>query len=158
MAAAGNDSTTRPFVPAALAFNPDGSNTGNPLLVAVGALNASGTSVAAFSNEGDWVTRWAPGNAVVSTVPLWQGPEGGGLDTAGDGNPAMRRTAPDPDDLTTGFAVWAGTSFATPVIAGLIAKHIAGAAAAHGQVERGARAAEALAQADQELKERGWMN
>jgi hypothetical protein len=40
VAAAGNDATTRPFVPAALALNADGSNGGNPLLVAVGALNA----------------------------------------------------------------------------------------------------------------------
>jgi hypothetical protein len=54
--------------------------------------------------------------------------------------------------------VWAGTSFATPVIAGMIARNVAAALHAEGVVERGARAFEALAQTDQELKELGWMS
>src|SRR4051812_49239435 len=41
VAAAGNDATTRPFLPAAFGADAGGAN-GNPLLAAIGALNASG--------------------------------------------------------------------------------------------------------------------
>jgi ElaB/YqjD/DUF883 family membrane-anchored ribosome-binding protein len=155
VAAAGNDATTRPFVPAALALNADGSNGGNPLLVAVGALNASGASIAAFSNEGDWVRRWAPGNAVVSTVPLWQGSRQPDLEVP-DG--AMERTGPDEDDLTTGFAVWAGTSFATPVVAGMLATEFAGLADSLDPAARKKRAEKVLKATDDKLAKNPWRN
>lgn len=148
VAAAGNDSTTRPFYPAAFGAS-------NSLLAATGARNASGATTAAFSNYGTWVTRWAPGNALVSTVPVWQGARGPGLVTPDGGVGPRYRTAPDDDDLTTGFAVWAGTSFATPVVAG----HVASALAADGYVSKAGvteRARRALRTADEALVNLGW--
>lgn len=162
VAAAGNDATTRPFAPAAWGFGPGSAASGIPLLSAVGARNAPGYTTAAFSNWGEWITAWAPGNALVSTVPVtWQGAGGASIvyaDAAGLGPDV--RTAPDPDDLRTGFAVWAGTSFATPVIAGLLAAALSkqescGADAATESVEldRARRALEAM---EAELVSRGW--
>jgi hypothetical protein len=118
VAAAGNDATLRPFLPAA-------HGQDNGLVAAVGALNASGDTIAAFSNAGSWITRWAPGNALVSTVPIWQGARGPNI--APELNALIEpitRTSPDDDDLKTGFAMWAGTSFATPVVAGKIGQVI----------------------------------
>jgi hypothetical protein len=65
------------------------------------------------------------------------------------------RTSPDPDDLRTGFAVWAGTSFATPVVAGMLAESMAR------DPETGKdygieRARNAMTLTDMRLKERGW--
>jgi hypothetical protein len=153
VAAAGNDATTRPFVPAALALNAGGTNGGNPLLVAVGALNASGATVAAFSNAGDWIHRWAPGDAVVSTVPLWQGAMQPDLQLP-DGT--KTRSAPDEDDLTTGFAVWAGTSFATPVVAGLLAREFQALPDSFDLVKRKQRAEGALKAVDTKLAKNPW--
>jgi subtilisin family serine protease len=84
VAAAGNDATERPFWPAALKN-----------VIAVGALDATGTGRAAFSNCAWWVEACAIGQDVRSAFPL---PDG-----------------------TAGFARWSGTSFATPVITGTIA-------------------------------------
>ncbi len=148
VAAAGNDSTTRPFLPA-------GYGQTNDLVAATGARNASGVTTAAFSNYGPWVSHWAPGNALVSTVPVWQGARGPGLSTPDGGVGPRLRTAPDDDDLTTGFAVWAGTSFATPVVAG----YVATALAADGYVSKAdatARARDALKKADAQLVQQGW--
>lgn len=148
VAAAGNDSTTRPFLPAAF-------GDANPLLAATGARNASGVTTAAFSNYGTWVTRWAPGNAMVSTVPQWQGARGPGLVTPDGGIGPRWRTTPDDDDLTTGFAVWAGTSFATPVVAG----YVASALANDTYVDKAnvtERARRALKTADDRLVRKGW--
>ncbi len=156
VAAAGNDATTRPFLPAAYGLDPAGSNGGNPLIAAIGALNASGITTAAFSNDGPWISRWAPGNALVSTVPVWQGAAGPQVVTADSGGASSRmRTSPDDDDLATGFAVWAGTSFATPVVAGLLGNALADDA----DVPRGTlldRAKRALDATDEELTQRGW--
>lgn len=158
VAAAGNDATTRPFLPAAFGQGTGASVDGNGLLAAIGARNAAGATTAAFSNWGEWISRWAPGNALVSTVPVWEGAGGPGLlhpDGAGLG-PRIR-TAPDPDDLTSGFAVWAGTSFATPVVAGLLAEALAGDIATGHQVGDIERARRALSVADGELVSRGWL-
>ncbi|HWM01980.1 MAG TPA: S8 family serine peptidase [Actinophytocola sp.] len=154
VAAAGNDATTRPFLPAAFGRGEGSAAGGIELLAAVGARNAPGITTAAFSNHGDWISRWAPGNALVSTVPMWQGAGGPGLvypDSLGVG-PRMR-TAPDPDDLRSGFAVWAGTSFATPVVAGLLADALSRDVAKAGEDGRAKRALEA---ADAELAGRRW--
>jgi hypothetical protein len=35
-----------------------------------------------------------------------------------------QRAALDPDDFTAGFAVWSGTSFAAPVLAGQLAERL----------------------------------
>jgi hypothetical protein len=150
VAAAGNDSTTRPFLPAAYGQT-------NELVAAIGARNASGVTTAAFSNYGNWITRWAPGNALVSTVPIWQGARGPDLTTLDGGVGPRFRTAPDPDDLTTGFAVWAGTSFATPVVAGYVAAAL-GADRYADRADATGRALRALKKADRGLVDQGWQD
>ncbi len=157
VAAAGNDATTRPFMPAAFGRGAGSASDGVELLSAVGARNAPGVTTAAFSNWGEWISRWAPGNALVSTVPVWEGAAGAGIvypDAAGLG-PRLR-TAPDPDDLTSGFAVWAGTSFATPVVAGLLADALATDQYTVDVFEGVGRAQRALIAADAELARRRW--
>jgi hypothetical protein len=155
VAAAGNDATTRPFLPAAFGADAGGAN-GNPMLAAVGALNASGYTTAAFSNDGPWVWRWAPGDALVSTVPIWQGAANPGMATLDSGGVGPRmRTSPDPDDLRTGFAVWAGTSFATPVVAGLLAESFSRDPETRKEFG-GDRARRAMTLTDLRLEDRGW--
>lgn len=155
IAAAGNDATTRPFLPAAFGSELTGAN-GNGLVAAIGALNASGFTTAAFSNAGPWVWRWAPGNALVSTVPMWEGAANPGMGKLDGGGVSPRmRTSPDPDDLRTGFAVWAGTSFATPVVAGLLAESLARDPET-GKAFGGERARRALRLTDLRLEDRGW--
>lgn len=157
VAAAGNDATTRPFLPAAFGQGTGGAAGGVELLSAIGARNAPGLTTAAFSNWGEWVSRWAPGNALVSTVPIWEGAAGPGLsypDPLGLG--PWVRTAPDPDDLRTGFAVWAGTSFATPVVAGLLANALATDEQCAAATDVSGRARRALEATDEELARRHW--
>ena len=74
---AGNEATDRPTFPAAL-WNWAGSDfrVEEPVdaapHVSVGALNPNG-SVALFSNIGAWVHTYAPGAAVLSTSPPFNG-------------------------------------------------------------------------------------
>jgi subtilisin family serine protease len=150
VAAAGNDATLRPFLPAA--FGQD-----NSLIAAVGALNASGDTIAAFSNAGPWINRWAPGNALVSTVPIWQGARGPLI--APQVNTTVepwQRTSPDDDDLKTGFAMWAGTSFATPVVAGNIGAVLLESRDL-AKMAPEERARRLLEKTDEKLKARGWL-
>ena len=75
---AGNDGVDRPQYPAAFApwKHDDGplpdEETRVPV-TSVGALNPNLDSVALFSNTGDWVNCYAPGAAVLSTMPAFQG-------------------------------------------------------------------------------------
>lgn len=117
VAAAGNDATTRPALPAAFAGWPLDPLTAP--VVSVGATNPDG-SIALFSNTGAWVVAWEAGASVVSTMPTTFGsPAGTAAGTQGQG----RSRAPlDPNDYGAGFAVWSGTSFAAPVLAGKLAQ------------------------------------
>ncbi|GGV06092.1 serine protease [Actinomadura cremea] len=94
VACAGNAASDRPFWPAALKS-----------VIGVAALD--GDDRAPFSNYGWWVDAAAPGVDVESSFVRFDGPrpQAGGAD-------------PDRFD---GFATWSGTSFATPMVAGLIA-------------------------------------
>jgi hypothetical protein len=125
VAAAGNDATVRPLFPAGFAPDPQGVVTAVPdaqvPLIGVGALNPDQT-VALFSNAGPWVKAYRTGAALVSTLPET-------FDASGQ--PAFRvfaldrwRESLDPDDFSCGFGTWSGTSFATPVLAGEIAREL----------------------------------
>jgi hypothetical protein len=110
-AAAGNHATARKFFPAALNV---------PGMFSVGALNPAGTR-ALFSNGGGWVKYWRSGAGLVSTMPT-------DLQAARQAPvaPSNREQLPpresiDPDNFGGGFAVWDGTSFAAPIVAGQLA-------------------------------------
>jgi len=142
---AGNDSTDRPQFPAALwDWRSDGTHhapaADSAPIISVGALNPNG-SVALFSNDGPWVRTWAPGAAVVSTMPQLNG----GFNPSGSRwFEGRHRSSIDPDDFSGGFAVWSGTSFAAPVVAGRIAAAIDALGAAETAEERRVRALKAV--------------
>ncbi|MFB7495554.1 S8/S53 family peptidase [Streptomyces sp. NPDC056161] len=143
VAAAGNNASATPFWPAAYASLPDYQDA----VLSVGALRGDGEMGACFSNHGPWVTAYAPGERLVSSLTGFDAPvpyvyqhstydacrfgftydctcrsprhrgvlSEAGADAAGG----------DPDRTTfEGFAHWSGTSFATPVAAGLVAAHM----------------------------------
>ncbi|QKV72452.1 S8/S53 family peptidase [Amycolatopsis sp. Hca4] len=115
VASAGNDSTERPFLPAALGVLDPPPAPGQPVL-GVGALNPNGTT-AWFSNGGPSATCYAPGARIVSAFP----PDVNGSARPGRYVPAKGREQADLDDFSSGFAVWDGTSFAAPYIAAELA-------------------------------------
>jgi subtilisin family serine protease len=91
-------------------------------VVSVGALNPNGTD-ALFSNAGPWVRVHVPGAAVMSTLPpTFQG----GLEPQARTEAYMRRRESiDPDDFSSSFALWSGTSFSAPLFAGHVAAKLA---------------------------------
>jgi subtilisin family serine protease len=120
VAAAGNSASNVPFWPAASAF-----------AVGVGAQGVDGTQ-AWFSNFGEWVDAWAPGedlqgayaagDYLLHITPRWRRfvpptPMRGVLRRF-TGN--LSRTML-PVRHFEGVARWSGTSFATPVVVGVIA-------------------------------------
>ena len=114
--AAGNDASGRPSYPAAFAVDPAYAAGDVVPLVSVAALNPDGT-VAQFSNDGPWVIAEAMGVNVVSTAPVdTDGAAGAGLRAAD--SRGRSRGGIDPDSFASGFAVWSGTSFAAPALAG----------------------------------------
>jgi serine protease len=124
---AGNDATSRPSFPAAFAPWSDGEGPvkADPALVpvvSVGALNPNRVSDALFSNAGPWVRVYLPGASVMSTMPPFQG----GYEPIARTRAFGRvRESIDPDDFRGGFAVWSGTSFAAPMLAGVFANFLA---------------------------------
>ncbi len=91
-------------------------------VLSVGALNPD-RSIALFSNGGDWVAAWEIGAAVVSTFP--QTFNGGAQPSVAVATADGRtRASMDPDSFVDGFGTWSGTSFATPILAGFLAKQL----------------------------------
>lgn len=124
------------FYPAAFANESD-HYVDEGMLVAVGALREDRKGRACFSNWGDWVTVYEEGENLVNLFP--------------EGRYAYREPLSDtvppkciyyPDDpiqlgctcvsappqaseaLFTGMAAWSGTSFATPIVVGRIARRM----------------------------------
>jgi hypothetical protein len=166
-ASAGNDAVSRRCYPAAFAAAP--RPAGVPPLVSVGALNPNGTR-AIFSDDGCWVTAWAPGAMVVSTFPV---DVNGAFEPAElvsgppdrpDGQPPDRpdehwrtREALDPDDFRGGFAVWSGTSFAAPALAAWLAAALVDGAAGDPALLLSDPARDAaVGRAWHALRDRGW--
>jgi subtilisin family serine protease len=119
---AGNDAIDRPTFPASLWDWPGSDNgilpDGGAPHISVGALNPDRRTTALFSNVGPWVFTYATGAAVVSTLPDFYG----GLQaSARDDQYERQRLTIGPEDFRGGFAVWSGTSFAAPLVAGRVA-------------------------------------
>ena len=124
---AGNDATARPAFPAAFAPHRGGRVPDDERRIpvsAVGARNPDGT-IAMFSNDGPWVKYLRPGASLVSTFPdtydaLSAGQLQGAEPTRRDAVARSTRTTSCP-----GSAIWSGTSFAAPVLAGEVAAALA---------------------------------
>jgi len=126
IAAAGNDGTSEHL------FWPAASARTHPGVISVGALRRDGLGRACFSNHGDWVTVYAYGEKVINFFPS------GTYAYQHDSTPACRYYSPAlyPDcgcvtsthygDVVgfSGVASWNGTSFATPLVAGMVAAHM----------------------------------
>jgi subtilisin family serine protease len=95
VAAAGNQSGTTPFWPAAF-----------PWCVGVGSMTRDGQRRSWFSNHGAWVDVYAPGEEIVNAYAHMK------YKTIVDG---------EVRDTSAGIVKWSGTSFSTPIVAGLIA-------------------------------------
>ena len=129
VAAAGNEGGTDRFYPAAYAA------AGTGAVVSVGALRYDRRGRACFSNFGDWVDVYALGerhvNAFMSGGYAYVDPQREDLTCRFHGGERLYAactcvTMP-PQGAVVAFrrmARWSGTSFATPLVAGLIATHM----------------------------------
>jgi subtilisin family serine protease len=100
VAAAGNDSSSSPFWPAAFEW-----------VTGVGSVDANG-HLSDFSNYGDWVNVYARGRDLVNAFPS-------GTYTCYEPQ-NIHNGVPDVRHFSS-LAQWSGTSFSTPVVTGLIA-------------------------------------
>ncbi|MFJ8079418.1 S8/S53 family peptidase [Streptomyces sp. NPDC096205] len=142
VACAGNNASATPFWPAAYAGLPDFED----VVLSVGALRGDGEFGACFSNHGSWVRAYAPGERLTSaltgfTTPVpyvyqhstydacrygftyactCQAPSHTGVLTEGQSGGSGKAD----QVMFEGFASWSGTSFAAPVVAGMIAAHM----------------------------------
>jgi subtilisin family serine protease len=98
VAAAGNNTMSRPFWPAAFDW-----------CVGVGSMSHDGQRRSWFSNFGSWLDVYAPGEDIVNAYPR-----------------LMYKTIAQREkrDTSAGIVSWSGTSFATPIVTGLIAARI----------------------------------
>jgi subtilisin family serine protease len=94
VSAAGNDARTAPFWPAAF-----------PWCVGVGSMSRDGQRRSWFSNYGAWVDVYAPGEDIVNAYARLK----------------YMTVAGTVRDTSAGIVKWSGTSFATPIVSGLIA-------------------------------------
>jgi len=101
VAAAGNDGLDWKFSPAKMKG-----------VLSVGALGAHEDERAWFSNYGDWVKVYAPGEDLVHAYAR--------------GTYHYYETPGRPDQEFFGMAEWSGTSFSAPVVSGLIAARMSG--------------------------------
>ncbi|MEU6379680.1 S8/S53 family peptidase [Streptomyces sp. NPDC046909] len=141
VAAAGDNASATPYWPAAYASLPDFEN----VVLSVGALRSDGEYGACFSNHGSWVKAYAPGERLTSTLTGFyaaapyvyqrstpdacpfgftylcncQHPRHTSARSVADSS-----TAKADQVMFEGYAHWSGTSFATPVAAGMIAAHM----------------------------------
>ncbi|MCF3134592.1 S8/S53 family peptidase [Streptomyces olivochromogenes] len=142
VAAAGNNASATPFWPAAYADVPGYEN----VVLSVGALRSDGEFGACFTNHGGWVKVYAPGEQLTSPLAGFDAPvpyvyQHTTYDHCRFGFTyactcqyprhtgvlsEQRITTPGKADqvMFDGFAHWSGTSFATPVAAGLVAAHM----------------------------------
>jgi hypothetical protein len=130
VAAAGNNGDDTPFWPAAAAETADN-------VISVGALREAGDDRACFSDFGPWVSVYAPGERIVagflrwplkyqhSTFGVCQFLRYSPPDCTCQNPPHVGElTSPGHGDVVqfAGRAQWSGTSFATPMVAGMIAQ------------------------------------
>ncbi|KRD02765.1 MULTISPECIES: S8/S53 family peptidase [unclassified Streptomyces] len=142
VAAAGNNASAAPFWPAAYAALPEHADA----VLSVGALRGDGAFGACFSNHGPWVKAYAPGERLVSAFTGFGTPvpyvyQHSTYDACRYGfaysctcrsprhtgvlSEAQQAAPGKPDQVMfEGLASWSGTSFATPVAAGLVAAHM----------------------------------
>ncbi|MEO3809096.1 S8/S53 family peptidase [Sphaerisporangium sp. B11E5] len=144
VAASGNNGSDAPFWPAASARYP-AENDG---VVSVGALRVDGEQGACFTDYGEWVRVYAPGERLVGAFLGADGPqpyryqhstfercrylasyEDPFLYDCTCGFPARVGVLSEPDRAPstasfTGRAKWSGTSFSTPIVAAMIANHM----------------------------------
>jgi hypothetical protein len=103
VAAAGNDASDRPLYPGAFPF---------PGVVSVGALGPDQAHLAWFSNYGPWVDVYALGEGIVNAF------------TVGQYHYHEPPKEPARQDFLAPLARWDGTSFAAPIVTGMIASRM----------------------------------
>ncbi|WP_416980131.1 S8/S53 family peptidase [Streptomyces sp. T028] len=176
VAAAGNNASATPFWPAAYASLPEYADA----VLSVGALRADGEFGACFSNHGPWVRVYAPGERLTGALTGFGAPvpyvyQHSTYDTCRYGfgyactcrsprhTGVLSDTSGKPDQVMfEGLASWSGTSFATPVVAGLVAAHMTATketdprAAARQLLEQNAEFAEVRGAHVPALRPAGW--